>query len=172
MSSAYAANDRMALAEFNRTLSLDSIISERCQSLGALHQQIPGEINRLLMLMLIDLAKSFSISNNLTEAQVEDAAAEILVTYYWLSLEDISLFLHQVKKSHFGTVYSLDTNKLLYWLSQYDIERTMKIVDLREREHQHLTGDPFSRSSDETSIRAGMNKIIAERIIAAGKKKK
>lgn len=142
----------LKLAEWNRSLSLDNIVKgEHSGSLVKLRKKSAAELDKLLKTMFVEFAKSFSITNNLTSDQVREIVAEIQINFYFLSLEDISLFLSQVKKGVYGVIFSLDTNKILSWLAKYEQERTDIIVQHHLSEHERNKQDVHGRTAERLS---------------------
>lgn len=136
--------DRLALARFRNGLSLDRILDEKCTQISACTRADQEGTDRLLRLMLVEFAQSFSLARNLTTAQIEELAVEIVATWWHLSFEDITLLLSRIKRGEYGEIWHLDVNKMLNFLRIYDEER---IAVAAERRKVHDIDDA-QRSSE------------------------
>lgn len=108
--------------------------------LSKLRKENPQEMEKAILLLLGDLAKSLNMGDKgLTEHMLDELAIFIPQDFYWLHLEDIYLFCQHVKRGKFGKMYeSLNTVKLMGYLEQYDQDRQGLIGNARLKEHTQI----------------------------------
>lgn len=129
-------------------------------------------LEKLLKHMLVDLSKSFTITNNLKSDQILEIVAEMMYNWWWLTLEDLQLFFRKIKMGEYGIVYGLDTNKILTWLGDYDSKRLNLIHSIRKDEQYELSGPPMERVSEVARLQDQIGKTRALIAIAKPKGKK
>jgi hypothetical protein len=170
---AYRHGDKLAIATINKDLSMQRIVDEGAVvQISRYRKHEPAILNDLLMRMLLDFNKGFHERIQMTGDMIREIAAEIQVNYWHLSLEDISVFLAKVKRGDYSTlITALDTNKMLTWLKQYDIDRLALIMAKRKsEENAYVPLKEIPRSSDIDKAR--LSDAMAFGDIAKGAKEK
>lgn len=168
MTDMYESGDKLAIAELNKNLSLEGIVENTSKiQISRYRKHEPAAVNKLLIRMLLEFSKSFSITNGLTGDQIKEIAAEIQVNYWHLTLEDVVVFLARVKAGHYSKlITSLDTNKMLTWLKQYDQERLALIMQKRDSEKTaYVPLKDIPRSTKTTTAKEEWELAVTKQVI-------
>ena len=94
----------------------------------------------------VALNQTVNVSNPLTVLQIKEISIEILSTFYYLSIVEISFVLRKAKRGDYGKMYnSLNMPDILLWFSSYSEDRIKYIMD---ESIKNIHNDDSLRSED------------------------
>ena len=134
---------RLALILTNKNgfPEVKKLIEEGTQ-ISVLENQIGSENVYLLMIKLItDLGNYFNVYNPLKDSQVEMLASELMLEYWYYTIEDFVCFFHLLRRGFLETNFDkinnhIDPKTIYHFLNKYDALRTEKIIEMRSQERE------------------------------------
>lgn len=109
-----------------------------------------GELELLIVDMILELRESLSITNNITPPQAKEAAIIITEQFAGLSIEEVAMCFHRGKIGEYGEImHRLDANVLLSWLNKFSKEIERVSVELNSQQHsQYKRFEMDGKTSD------------------------
>ncbi len=101
------------------------------------------KVETIIKLYLVELSELVNLTRPLREKQIEAIAAEVVSTYYALTIADIHVIFRRARNGEFGELYeSLDMPKVMRWFSDYFAERCEAAANnsIREAERNYDKG--------------------------------
>ena len=148
------ASNRKLIRQFVK-LTPEKILRGNFPSMALLRKN-EGEQKLSEVLAIILIETSLSFGDGMNKETAFDLATEILVDYYYLSLEDCFVVLNRLKRAK---VFKFTINVVLNAFENYDNER-LKIIDDNSYS-QHLSikeGNPMIRSSEKLASKYKVKK--------------
>jgi len=122
----------------------------------ALLKKEKGEQKLSDALAIIIIETSLSFGDGMNEKTALDLATEILVDYYYLSLEDCFVVLNRLKRAK---VFKFTINVVLNAFESYDKERLKMIDDNSYSQHLSIKeGNPMIRGSEKLATKYKVKK--------------
>tara|TARA_B100000965_G_scaffold402686_1_gene429156 strand:- start:3084 stop:3791 length:708 start_codon:yes stop_codon:yes gene_type:complete len=98
-----------------------------------------GELELLIVDMILALRDSLSITNNITPTQAKEAAIIITEQFAGLSIEELAMCFHRGKIGEYGEImHRLDVNVLLSWLNKFSKEMERVSIELNSQQHSQF----------------------------------
>jgi hypothetical protein len=85
--------------------------------------------------MIVDFCENFNVGQGLTKKQATDLAIHLQLQYFYWSIEDLACCLLMIRDGKFGKVFGLDMNKMIEFLTKFDILRSDLIVETKQARH-------------------------------------
>ena len=145
------------LMEYRHVNSIEKAIKEDSNGASFYVKEFGFDtVQALVELHLIALNQSVNVGKPLTEFQIKEISIEILSTFYYLSIVEISLILRKAKRGDYGKLYNaLNMVDILSWFSSYSEERTNHFINESTKEIQ----TDFSLRSEDRKILERHNKL-------------
>lgn len=117
---------------------------------------------------VLDLAKAYNISGNVTVAQSYDIAEAIMSEYWYLKLAELKLFFKDAKAGKFGKVYDrLDQAIIFEWLNLYCAGERAALLEKQAQNGKFSPEDPrFAAGWDKESaeiLNSLLKKSVAQK---------
>ena len=134
------------------------ILRHKPKSIRALGKSNMDMCLDVISLFLVDLQDFYNVKTRMGSNQIKDLAMMLYSDYNHFTLYDLGLCFKMAKTGKFGKVYDrLDGGIIFEWLIHYEMERTDRIVTIREQQDNiHKSG--FTERSSETTYKQFLNK--------------
>lgn len=119
-----------------RVTTIESAMSGATPALSTVRKYQGDELAKDAVVEIItEAALMLNIGKNLKTHQIEFLADEILLNWYYLTLEEIKYLMRQGITGKYGELYDrLDVAVISGWLERYDEQRTAQIEKERQGE--------------------------------------
>lgn len=137
------------------------------KSIGQLNRENPDATVKTLALMVNDLRKYFILDRMISKEGILSLAPMIVVTYPYLTLEEIAVCLCQAKKGFYGEDFQrLDGSTIMKWLKLYIQDKQTRIANKEySKEVQYKAGKDVGRSEKGESIEVFLNKATGAALV-------
>lgn len=137
----------------------DAIKSDTFHISALINVNDEKDVKAILVLMVIDHVKFFSVGKSMDDGQVVNTVNLIISEYGWLKLEDIAVCFKNRRLGKYGKLFDvLDGSIILQDLSTYVQER-MNLIDRAHNQQKTSTNSPLAQGMPE-DIKEEFEKVL------------
>jgi len=135
------------IMDYRHVNSIEKALKEDSTGISVYIKEIGFDsVQAIIELHLVALNQTVNVSNPLTVLQIKEISIEILSTFYYLSIVEISFVLRKAKRGDYGKMYnSLNMPDILLWFSSYSEDRIKYFMD---ESIKNIHNDDSLRSED------------------------
>jgi len=139
------------IMDYRHVNSIEKALKEDSNGISTYVKEIGFDaVQAIIELHLVALNQSVNVGNPLTVFQIKEISIEIISTFYYLSVVEISFVLRKAKRGDYGKLYnSLNMVDILLWFSNYTEDRI-----------KHFMNESVKDIHNDDSLRSEDRKIL------------
>lgn len=144
----------MKQIELLQTTSIAEAIQADSKTLAGLKKLIPEPVLNAVMQKMVDsLVRFYSVGKTMDSEQLKETSRLILKEFYFLKMEDFSIFFDRMKTGFYGKTYDrIDGSIIMLHLREYCEERIRVAEQINYEKHKAILDESIK---DEYIIKNG-----------------